>query len=151
MMLHVLILKHGRSCRRQSLNKYGVELRLQPESFCLDIVRMRQSDLRPAHNVPLFLRRTDPPICRTPAASILMRQDVPDAKFNWVLRRNTVLVPLAPPLQRQVAQRVTSRVRPGGAPVIGIHESLPEDPNGMTPWPGARATIYRKLEVGAPA
>ena len=78
-----------------------------------------------------------------------MRQDVPDAKFNWVLRRNTVLVPLAPPLQRQVAQRVTSRVRPGGAPVIGIHESLPEDPNGMTPWPGARATIYRKLEAGA--
>jgi len=55
---------------------------------------------------------------------------------------------MAPPLRRQVVQRVISRVRPGGALVIGIHESLPGDLNEITPWPAARA-IYRKLERGA--
>lgn len=95
-MLHIVILKHGRSCRRQSLDKYGVELRLQPESFCLDIVCTRHSDLRPAHNIPLFLRRTDPPICRTPAASIPMRQGVPDAEFDLALCRNAVLTHIGP-------------------------------------------------------
>jgi hypothetical protein len=149
-MLDIVILKHGRFCRRQSLNKYGVELRLQPESFCLDIVCMRQSDLRPAHNIPLFLRRTAPPICRTPAAGNLMRQDVRDAELDWVLCRNAVLTYIAPPPQRQVTERVISRVRPRGAPVIGIHASLPDGWSEITRWPGAHA-IYRKLERGAPA
>jgi len=77
-----------------------------------------------------------------------IRKVVPDAEFDLVLCRNAALTYLAPPLQRQVAERVISCVRPGGALVIGIHESLPEDPSGMTPWPGARA-IYRKFERGA--
>jgi len=132
-MLHIVILKHGRSCRRQSLNKYGVELRLQSESFCLDIVCTRQSDLRPSHNIPLFLRRTNPPICRTPAAGILMRQDVPDAEFDLVLCLNALLACVAPPLQRQVMERVISRVRPRGALVIGIHETLPHDLSEIAP------------------
>lgn len=59
-----------------------------------------------------------------------------------------MLTYLAPPLQRQVVERVISRMRPGGALVIGIHESLPHDLSEITPWPGARA-IYRKLERGA--
>lgn len=78
-----------------------------------------------------------------------IRQAVPDANFDLVLCRNAVLTYLAPRLQRQVAERVISRLRPGGALVIGMHESLPDELNEITPWPGARA-IYRKLERGAP-
>jgi len=77
-----------------------------------------------------------------------VRQVLPDAEFDLVLCRNAVLTYLAPPLQRQVLERVISRMRPGGALVIGIHESLPHDLSEITPWPGARA-IYRKLEAGA--
>ena len=77
-----------------------------------------------------------------------IRKVVPDAEFDLVLCRNAVLTYLAPPLRRQVAERVIARVRPGGALVIGIHESLPQDPSGMISWPGARA-IYRKIERGA--
>jgi len=77
-----------------------------------------------------------------------IRKVVPDAEFDLVLCRNAVLTYMAPPLRRQVVQRVISRVRPGGALVIGIHESLPGDLNEITPWPAARA-IYRKLERGA--
>jgi len=147
-MLHIVILKHGRSCRRQIPNKYGVELRLQPESFCFDIVCMRQINLRPTHTIPLFLRRTAPPICRPPAAGNLMRQDVPDAELDLALYRDAVLAYIAPPLQRQVTDRVISRVRPRGVLVIGFHQSLPDGLSEITPWPGAHA-IYRKLERGA--
>ena len=77
-----------------------------------------------------------------------IRKVVPDAEFDLVLCRNAVLTYMAPPLRRQVVQRVISRVRPGGALVIGIHESLPDGLSEITAWPGARA-IYRKLECGA--
>lgn len=45
-------------------------------------------------------------------------------------------------------EQVISRVRPRGALVIGVHESLPDGLSDITRWPGARA-IFRKLEVGA--
>jgi hypothetical protein len=44
--------------------------------------------------------------------------------------------------------RVAARLRAGGALVVGIHESLPEELPGFAPWPGARA-IYRKLPPAA--
>ncbi len=147
-MLHIVILKHGRSWRRQGVNEYSVELRLQPERFRLDIACTRQSDLRPAHNIPLFLRRPAPPICRTAGASSVTRQGVPDAEFDLPLCCNAVLSYIAPPRQRQVMEQAISRVHPRGALVIGIHESLPDGLSEITPWPGARA-IFRKLEVGA--
>ena len=34
-------------------------------------------------------------------------------------------------------------LRVGAAPVVGIHESLPDQAAGFVPWPGARA-IYRR-------
>ena len=69
-----------------------------------------------------------------------MRQDVPDAEFDLVLCRNAVLTYMVPPLQRKVVERVISRVRPGGALVIGTDESLPDDLSEITPWPGAHLT-----------
>lgn len=147
-MLHIVILKHGRSCRRQGLNEHSVELRLQPESFRLDIVFMRQSDLRPAHDIPLFLRRTAPPTCRTAGASIVMRHGVPDAELDLALCCNAVLSYIAPPLQRQVMAQAISRVHPRGALVIGIGASSPDGLSETTGWPGAGA-IFGELEVGA--
>ena len=73
-----------------------------------------------------------------------IRQTVPPGEFDLILCRNAVLTYFAPPLQHEVMERVVARLRPGGALVIGIHESLPESLPGFTPWPGARA-ITRKL------
>ena len=77
-----------------------------------------------------------------------IRNVVPNAEFDLVLCRNAVLTYFAPRLRRQVMETVISRVRPGGALVIGIHESLPQDPSRITAWPATRA-IYRKREPGA--
>lgn len=73
-----------------------------------------------------------------------IRQAVPPGEFDLILCRNAVLTYFAPPLQQEVMERVVARLRPGGALVVGIHESLPEAIPGFTPWDGARA-IYRKL------
>jgi len=55
-----------------------------------------------------------------------------------------VLTYFEPTQQHKVMGRVVARLRPGGALVIGMHESLPENLQGFVPWSGARA-IYRKL------
>ena len=77
-----------------------------------------------------------------------IRKVVPDEEFDLVLCRNAALSYFAPPLRCKVMQRVISRVRRGGALVIGIHESLPQGLSGMAPWPGARA-IYRRRDADA--
>jgi chemotaxis protein methyltransferase CheR len=68
---------------------------------------------------------------------------MPAGPFDVVLCRNVVLTYYAPPVQLAVMQRIADRVRPGGALVIGIHESLPDGLAGLAPWPGTRA-IYRR-------
>jgi len=73
-----------------------------------------------------------------------IRQTVPEGEFDLVLCRNAVLTYFEPALQHEVMGRVVARLRPGGALVIGMHESLPENLQGFVPWRGARA-IYRKL------
>ncbi|MBI4196171.1 MAG: methyltransferase domain-containing protein, partial [Betaproteobacteria bacterium] len=77
-----------------------------------------------------------------------IRQAVPNGEFDLILCRNAVLTYFAPAGRRQVMERVVARLRPGGALVIGIHESLPEGLRGPAPWPGARA-IYCKRESEA--
>jgi len=73
-----------------------------------------------------------------------IRQTVPEGEFDLVLCRNAVLTYCEPALQREIMGRVVARLRSGGALVVGIHESLPENIPGFVPWPGARA-IYRRL------
>jgi chemotaxis protein methyltransferase CheR len=72
-----------------------------------------------------------------------LREAMPAGPFDVVLCRNVVLTYYAPPVQLAVMQRIADRVRPGGALVIGIHESLPDGLAGLAPWPGTRA-IYRR-------
>lgn len=73
-----------------------------------------------------------------------IRRAVPDREFDLILCRNAVLTYFEPALQDEVMRRVTARLRPGGALVVGIHESLPVGLPGFVPWNGTRA-IYRKL------
>ena len=75
-----------------------------------------------------------------------IRQAVPQGEFDLVFCRNAVLTYFAPAVQLEVMKRLVAQLRPGGALVIGVHESLPEGLRGLAPWPGARA-VYRKLET----
>ena len=77
-----------------------------------------------------------------------IREVAPEGQFDLIMCRNAVLTYFAPALQREVMVQTVARLRPGGALVIGIHESLPDGLGGLAPWPGTRA-IYRKLDCGA--
>ena len=75
-----------------------------------------------------------------------LREGMPEGPFDLVLCRNVMLTYFAPPLQQTLLQRVADRLRPGGALVIGIHESLPHGVRALDPWPGVHA-IYRKTPM----
>jgi chemotaxis protein methyltransferase CheR len=72
-----------------------------------------------------------------------LREAMPDGPFDLILCRNAVLTYYAPTVQLAVMRRIAERLRPGGALVIGIHESLPDGLAGLAPWPGARG-IHRR-------
>jgi len=72
-----------------------------------------------------------------------LRQEMLPGVFDLILCRNSALTYFAAALQRQVMEELMGRLRPGGALVIGIHESLPEGLTGLEPWPGTRA-VYRR-------
>lgn len=72
-----------------------------------------------------------------------LREAMPGGPFDLVLCRNVVATYYAPDVQREIMMRLASRLRPGGALVLGIHEALPEGLAGFAAWPGARA-VYRK-------
>jgi chemotaxis protein methyltransferase CheR len=73
-----------------------------------------------------------------------IRQTVPEGAFDLVLCRNAVLTYFEPVLQHEVMGRVATRLRAGGALVIGMHEALPANLPGFVPWPNARA-VFRRL------
>jgi chemotaxis protein methyltransferase CheR len=73
-----------------------------------------------------------------------IRRTDPGGWFDIILCRNAVLTYLMPRGQEEVMTRIISRLRPGGALVIGVHESLPRSCTGLKPWPGTRA-VYRAL------
>lgn len=63
--------------------------------------------------------------------------------FDLVLCRNVVATYYAPAVQAEIMTRIATRLRTGGALVLGVHEMLPEGVAGFTPWPGARAICRR--------
>jgi chemotaxis protein methyltransferase CheR len=85
----------------------------------------------------------------------IARQDIcatlPDQRFDLILCRNVVFTYFAPELQHQLAQQLLHRLYPGGALVLGLHESFPMDLAGIAPWPGARAIIRRVPAPLSPA
>jgi chemotaxis protein methyltransferase CheR len=76
-----------------------------------------------------------------------MRTAMPDGPFDLVLCRNVVLTYYSPPIQFQLVRRIAERIRPGGALVVGIHESLPADCAQFTPWPGVRGVFVRSADA----
>jgi chemotaxis protein methyltransferase CheR len=87
--------------------------------------------LRPEHRELVSVRHHD------------VRNPPPAEPFDVVLCRNVAFTYLAAAGQRTALARLTGTLRPGGALVIGLHESLPEPNPGLAPWAAARA-IFRR-------
>jgi len=64
-----------------------------------------------------------------------IRRDAPEGRFDLILLRNVAFTYFDQPLQRDILLRVKEKLLPGGALVIGKHESLPVG-SGFTAWPG---------------
>lgn len=78
----------------------------------------------------------------------LERQDlaveVPWREFDLILCRNLAFTYFDAERAQLAHGRIASRLRPGGALVVGIHERLPPPAAGFEPWPGCRA-IFRLI------
>ena len=72
-----------------------------------------------------------------------IRLSIPDTSFDLILCRNVVLTYFEPELRRAVMRRVAGTLRPGGALVVGVHETLPQGMDDLVPWPQARAVFRR--------
>ena len=79
----------------------------------------------------------------------LARAAVREARttIDLVLCRNVVLTYYAAPVQLQLMRRIADRLRPGGALVAGIHESLPPAISDFKPWPEARGVYVRTAKA----
>jgi chemotaxis protein methyltransferase CheR len=73
-----------------------------------------------------------------------LRREVPGGPFDLVLCRNVAFTYFAAELRREVLARICGALRPGGALVIGLHESLPDAGESLAPWPEARAIYERR-------
>jgi chemotaxis protein methyltransferase CheR len=80
-------------------------------------------------------------------AVALAQQDLlaalPEREFDLVLCRNLAFTYFDDAGARRALERFASRLRPGGALVIGLHERPPAAAAGFEPWPGCRATWRR--------
>ncbi len=72
-----------------------------------------------------------------------VREAVPDGPFHLVLCRNVAFTYFDEELQRATLQKISDRLLPGGALVIGSLESLPEGAAGWEPW-SKKLGIYRR-------
>jgi chemotaxis protein methyltransferase CheR len=61
-----------------------------------------------------------------------VRDESPEGPFDLVLCRNLAFTYFSDELQHSVASRLRGSLRPGGALVVGAHESLPE--GMLEPW-----------------
>ena len=103
--------------------------------------------------VSVAFERQDGRLCLRPEFRDVkfLRQDLrttmPDGPFDLVLCRNVVLTYYSAAVQGEVMARISERLRPGGALVIGIHESLPPDMTQLASWPGARGIFVRLAQM----
>ena len=63
--------------------------------------------------------------------------------------RNLAFTYFDPAHQRAVLEGLVARLLPGGALVVGSHESLPEHGPELAPWGGA-ASVFRLGEARTP-
>jgi chemotaxis protein methyltransferase CheR len=72
-----------------------------------------------------------------------LRKGPPDGPFDLVLCRNSAFTYFEESLQEEVLAAITDAMVPGGALVVGIHESLPPAAQGFEGW-GKGSNIFRK-------
>lgn len=72
-----------------------------------------------------------------------IRDAAPSGPFDLVLCRNLAFTYFDLSLQREVASGLARVLRPGGALVIGSHETLPEGAHGFVPW-CSRLGVHRR-------
>jgi chemotaxis protein methyltransferase CheR len=72
-----------------------------------------------------------------------LRHGRPDGPFHIVLCRNVAFTYFELELQEEIAARLATCVRPGGALVLGTHETLPERAPGFVPW-SESLRVYRR-------
>jgi len=82
---------------------------------------------------------------RSPVTFMLqdIRERAPEGLFHLILCRNLVFTYFDEMLQRTTLQRLSGRLAPGGALIIGNLESLPDGPWGIQPW-STRLGMYQK-------
>jgi chemotaxis protein methyltransferase CheR len=68
--------------------------------------------------------------------------ELPARQFDLILCRNLAFTYFDAQLARFALERMASRLRYGGALVVGLHESLPQPASAFEAWPGCRA-VYR--------
>jgi chemotaxis protein methyltransferase CheR len=74
-----------------------------------------------------------------------VRERAPGGPFDLVLCRNLAFTYFERELQEEVCATLAGCLRPGGALVLGAHESLPDPAAAFLPWPGAGArAVYRR-------
>jgi len=94
--------------------------------------RGRQFCLRDEYTQTVELERQD------------LAAELPRRQFDLILCRNLAFTYFDAELAQLALGRIASRLCPGGALVVGIHEQLPQPAAGFEPWPGCRA-IYRLM------
>ncbi|MBI3778506.1 MAG: chemotaxis protein CheR [Gammaproteobacteria bacterium] len=74
-----------------------------------------------------------------------IRLALPPEMFHLILCRNLVFTYFDESTQRQILERLFTRLLSGGALIIGHREVLPPGTTGLAPWPGAeRLGIYAR-------
>ncbi|MCW8330935.1 hypothetical protein MD588_19255 [Photobacterium sp. SDRW27] len=87
--------------------------------------------LKPEYKHPIMFHTQD------------IRYNQPVDLFDLVLCRNLVFTYFSTKLQHSVTEQINKVMHPGGALVIGCHETLPENVRGFDVWYGPHR-IYRK-------
>jgi chemotaxis protein methyltransferase CheR len=72
-----------------------------------------------------------------------IREGAPQGMFHFVLCRNLVFTYFDEALQGKTLQKLSEKLAPGGALLIGRLESLPAGSGGIEPW-SRRLGVYRK-------
>jgi chemotaxis protein methyltransferase CheR len=79
-----------------------------------------------------------------------LREEMPEGYFDLILCRNLAFTYFGAELQRELLARLCGRLQPGGALVVGLHESLPAEQGALAPWPGTRAVYERAADPPRP-
>ena len=73
-----------------------------------------------------------------------IRRAQPEGRFDLVLCRNLAFTYFDEAVQRRLLNQIAGRMRAGGALVLGVHEHLPANAQGFSPW-FEKQRIYRRV------